>query len=59
MRLQTNVFAFFLSENIDYVTQDASNFCRSCQDIKINFNLLVSNFNSSKPGIRYSSGFLK
>jgi hypothetical protein len=55
-RLMCLLFFFFLSENIDNVMQDDSNFCHSCQDIIINS---VSNFNSLKPGVLYSSTFLK
>ena len=56
MCLQTNVFGFFWSENVDRVTQDASNFCHSCQDGKMN---PVPKFNSSKSGILYFSALFK
>ena len=54
--LQTNVFGFFWSENVDHVTQDASNFCHSCQDSKMN---PVPKFNSSKSGILYFFALFK
>lgn len=58
MCLQT-MFAFFgggWSENIDHVMQNASNFCHSCQDIKINS---VPTFHSLKSDILYFSVIFK